>query len=88
MASKDAWKGFQCHQVQQGSAPRLGQSPESEQTGRWNGRILQRRRWEQLVDKKLTRAIHVHLKPRKPPMSWAASKPEWAAGEGGDFMIP
>lgn len=54
MASKDAWKGFQCHQVQQGSASRLGQSPESEQTGRWNGRILQRRRWEQLVDKKLT----------------------------------
>lgn len=34
---KDTWKGFQQHKVQQGqiqgSAPRLGQSPESEQTG-------------------------------------------------------
>lgn len=44
MDCKDARKGFHHHKVQQeqtqGSAPGLGQSPESEQTGRWNGNSL------------------------------------------------
>ncbi|KAJ7419679.1 rna-directed dna polymerase from mobile element jockey-like [Willisornis vidua] len=37
-----------------------------------------------LVDKKFNMTINVLLQPRKPPMSWAASKAVWVAGEGGD----
>lgn len=44
MDRKDAQKGFQHHKAQQGqikdSAPGLEQSPESEQTGTWNGNSL------------------------------------------------
>lgn len=36
-----------------------------------------------LVDEKL---VSVGLQPRKPPISWAASKAKMAAGEGGDFI--
>jgi len=38
-----------------------------------------------LVDEKLNMTGSVHLQPRKPTVSWAASREAWPAGRGGDF---